>query len=201
MTGMGNELMGSVTNMNGRINNPTSTAGAYANGADFCDAFLSDMDRLYLLAHLLTACHEKAERCFVAGIDECIDGISVFGEWVPAWTRRAIVKCTLRMIAPEPDAGVRKPRGDHHWIMRFPEGNELLDNVVQLEPFERCVFVMSVLERLSDQECSILLKSTRGEVVKARRTAVEHLASVQVAARCGIDQMSRYWDEGRGLQG
>jgi len=199
--GIRNDRIRSITNMSGRINNPIGTAGVYANGADYCNAFLSNMDRLYLLAYLLTACHERAERCFVAGFDECIDGISVFSEWVPAWVRTAIVKCAIRMIAPGPGAGARKPTSDHYRTMRSSGGNELLSSVVRLEPFERCVFVMSVLERLSDQECSILLRTTRGEVATARRMAVEHLASAQSAVHCGKDQVSRYWDEGRELQG
>jgi ABC-type multidrug transport system ATPase subunit len=42
----------------------------YATGADFCDAFVTSTDSSYLLAFLLTANHEAAERCFVAALDQ-----------------------------------------------------------------------------------------------------------------------------------
>jgi hypothetical protein len=42
----------------------------YAAGADFCDAFVTSTDSLYLLALLLTANDEAAERCFVAALDQ-----------------------------------------------------------------------------------------------------------------------------------
>jgi hypothetical protein len=42
----------------------------YATGVDFCDAFVTSTDSLYLLALLLTANHEAAERCFVAALDQ-----------------------------------------------------------------------------------------------------------------------------------
>jgi len=41
-----------------------------ATGADFCDAFVTSTDSSYLLAFLLTANHEAAERCFVAALDQ-----------------------------------------------------------------------------------------------------------------------------------
>ena len=49
--------------------------------------------------------------------------------------------------------------------------------VVDLPAFERFAFVMSVLERYSDQECSVLLGRTRGEVAAARSRALQQLGS------------------------
>jgi len=50
--------------------------------------------------------------------------------------------------------------------------------VLALEPFERFVYVMSVLERYSDHDCSILLECARLEVTAARIRSVQQLGSV-----------------------
>jgi DNA-directed RNA polymerase specialized sigma24 family protein len=47
--------------------------------------------------------------------------------------------------------------------------------IVDLPSLERFVFVMSVLERYCDQECSLLLGRTRGDVAAARTRALEQL--------------------------
>jgi hypothetical protein len=49
--------------------------------------------------------------------------------------------------------------------------------VLALEPFERFVYVMSVLERYSDHDCSILLGCARLEVMATRIRAVQQIGS------------------------
>jgi DNA-directed RNA polymerase specialized sigma24 family protein len=49
--------------------------------------------------------------------------------------------------------------------------------VARLEPFERFVYVMTVLERYSDHECSILLGCARRDVLAARTRALQQLGS------------------------
>jgi hypothetical protein len=53
----------------------------------------------------------------------------------------------------------------------------VFDAILGLNAFERFVYVMSVLERQSDDECSILLKCSRRDVVVARSLALECLTS------------------------
>src|SRR5277367_3836569 len=58
----------------------------YATGADFCDAFVTSTDSSCLLAFLLTANHEAAERCFVAARSgfqsQCrFQGVGYFVDW------------------------------------------------------------------------------------------------------------------------
>jgi hypothetical protein len=47
--------------------------------------------------------------------------------------------------------------------------------VLQLEPFERLVYVKSVLERCSNLDCSVLLGCARQEVIAARIRALQHI--------------------------
>ncbi len=62
---------------------------AYATSDDFCRIFSEKMDRLYLLALLLTADAGRAEECFVAGVGE---GNPAFRAWAYSWARRAIIQ-------------------------------------------------------------------------------------------------------------
>jgi hypothetical protein len=50
--------------------------------------------------------------------------------------------------------------------------------VLGLEPFERFVYVMTVLERYSDQDCSLLLGCVRRDVLDARSRALPQIGSV-----------------------
>ena len=44
----------------------------YASCEDFRRIFEKDLHGLYQLAFLLTGDHQKAERCFVAGLEDCV---------------------------------------------------------------------------------------------------------------------------------
>ena len=79
--------------MNFRLTHRLTAEGKndYATSQHFCKMFTEDTNSLYLLSFLLTADHDKAEQCFVAGLDDCVrDDSSVFGEWSHAWARRVI---------------------------------------------------------------------------------------------------------------
>src|SRR5215831_21002533 len=80
----------------------------YATCADFSRIFAEDMKNLYLLALVLTADSEKAEQCFVSGLDDCTSGNQVFREWARSWARRVVIKRAIRMIAPQPEGATRK---------------------------------------------------------------------------------------------
>jgi hypothetical protein len=53
--------------------------------------------------------------------------------------------------------------------------------VLALESFERFVYVMTVLERYSDQDSSLLLGCTRRDVVAARSRAFEQIGSTMAS--------------------
>src|ERR1700733_172980 len=74
----------------------------YASSADFCRIFDEDMNDLYLLSFLLTADREKAEQCFVSGLEDAVEGNPVFKEWARSWARRAIIVNAARAINTRP---------------------------------------------------------------------------------------------------
>jgi DNA-directed RNA polymerase specialized sigma24 family protein len=49
--------------------------------------------------------------------------------------------------------------------------------ILELPSFERFVFVMSVLEHYSNQECSLLLGCTRRDVIAAQTRALQQIGN------------------------
>ena len=148
------------------------TTTLYATRADFCRVFREDMNRLYLLSFLLTGDHDLAEQCFVGGLRMSSEGNPVFKQWAASWARRTIIQNAIRMIRPRlGDTGTPPVAGESagHGLMNRPE----IANIIALPSFERFMFVMSVLESYSDQECSLLLGCTRREAMEARERALQ----------------------------
>ena len=158
--------------MFGKKAGSTSSPGyaAYATSADFCRIFNRDMNRLYTLSLLLTADQSLAEKCFVAGLDGARDGTPVFKEWAESWARRLIIQKAIQAMRPRPTRAAVSDRNEN----RAAEPAELA-SILDLPEFERFVFVMSVLESYSEQECSLLLNCTRSDVVWARTQAIRRV--------------------------
>jgi hypothetical protein len=145
----------------------------YTVSEDFFKVFKEDVEGLYLLSLMLMADHEKAEQCFVGGLEDSVNGNSVYKQWARSWARRRIIQCAIRTIAP----GLRHA-DDEMSVGAESEDNPALAAILHLATFERFVFVMSALEGYSDQECSILLGCTRGQVIAARTQALSHLSKL-----------------------
>jgi hypothetical protein len=158
-----------------------TTSTPYASTTDFRQIFDEDMKGLYLLSFLLTADREKAEQCFVSGLEDAVNGNPVFKEWARSWARRAIIQNAVRVINPRP-----VERSEHSSPVSVDSNGKTLATgqqveiaaVLGLEPFERFVYVMTVLERYSDQDCSLLLGCARRDVLAARTRALQRIGSV-----------------------
>lgn len=151
---------------------------AYANSDDFCRIFDESMNSLYLLAFLLTADHARAEQCFVSGLEDAVEGNPVFREWAHSWGSRAIIQNAVRFVEPrQGDAcgGLRSNSGDSDYKAITAGRQTAISAVLGLEPFERMVFVMTVLEHYSDHECSLLLGCARRDVLPLRIRALEKI--------------------------
>ena len=60
-----------------------------------------------------------------------------------------------------------------------PDENTLLKGVWELPPFDRFVFVMSVLERYCDRECALLLGCSFADILPARIRALQQISRVE----------------------
>src|SRR3954468_19784023 len=123
-------------------------AEKYATMSDFCRLFMDEMSTLYQLSFLLTGDHEKAEKCFVAGLQDSVKQNLIFKQWARVWAKRMIVVNAVRMIAPRPDRDADPPAVDLEFARDFhivDDKEGTLASVLELADFERFVFVMSVL--------------------------------------------------------
>ena len=158
----------------------------YASCVDFRRIFEEDLHSLYQLSFFLTGDRQKAERCFVAGLEDCVQHSRVFSEWARAWAKRVIVSNAIRELQPRwshSNLSARVP------IIFFPHrqlsgsvGHFDTAAVLRLADFERFVFVLGVLEHYREHECALLLGCSASEVRDARTRAIEELASGGQAA-------------------
>lgn len=149
----------------------------YATTVDFCDIFLNDTTYLYVLAFLLTANHQESEHCFESTVEEAFKGQAVFKEWVPSWLRRTLIENAIEIVSP---VSARNGRERDFWSAWQPGTQREceIDTVTKLAPFERFVFVMSILERYSDWDCSLLLGCGMNKVAQARMRALRDLSDL-----------------------
>ena len=153
----------------------------YATREDFLRIFEEDLSDLYQLSFLLTGDHQKGERCFVSGIEDCAKENRVFREWARAWAKRVIAENAIRELNPRridsrsssiPTVFSRNRQSSSS------SGHFDVDSVLGLADFERFVFVLCVLERYREHECALLLGCSASEVRDARTRAIAGLASI-----------------------
>jgi hypothetical protein len=148
----------------------------YAASADFCRIFHVEMSGLYLLSLLLTADPENAERCFLQSLEDPAGCTSVFKEWASSWARRTIIHNAIRLIDPRPADGISIPTPASRGSVTNVQTE--IAAVVDLPVFERLVFVLSVFERFSAQDCSLLLNCSRRVVATVRNSALRRIANL-----------------------
>lgn len=163
--------------MLGAIKTTKQKSTLRAVSADFCRIFENNMEHFYLLSFLLTADHQMAEECFVRGLEDSTRSNRVFKKWADSWARRTIIHNAIQMIRPRPTDS-RTSSSSSDGVERDATQRPEIDAVAGLPSFERFVFVLSVLERQSDQESALLLGCTRDEVMAARTRALQQLGTL-----------------------
>lgn len=146
-------------------------AEEYASHYDFREIFTDDEAGLRLLALLLTGDRAKAEHCLVSGLNDETGDNPTFRDWAHSWSKKAIIKNAIQAVSPSPHQG-----NGHRRNAKPPE--TLAGAVSCLEAFERFVFIMSLVEGYSVQECATLLGSSAQDVTLTKSRAVEHVASL-----------------------
>jgi hypothetical protein len=169
-----------------------NTMSPYATREDFCKLFTEEANSFYLLSFLLTANHETAEQCFVAGFNECVDGNGVSRDWVRPWARRIIIRNAIQITMPRPDPSSPAPSAmnlkGNLTVMRLQDAH--FTSVLGLEDFERLVYVLSVLEGYVDQNCALLLGSSAQAVRNARQRALMHIAEFEMGEAAPADELT-----------
>jgi hypothetical protein len=155
-------------------------ANDYATVEDFGSVFTESMSELYQLSFLLTADHDKAEQCFVGGLEDSAEENNVFKEWARSWAKRVIIQNAIRALKPRPlITSFSLPPSPNVFPLACDQGRHFeVDQVLALGDFERFVFVMSVLERYSDHECSLFLRCSPHDIREARARAIAGLMNL-----------------------
>jgi hypothetical protein len=143
------------------------------------------MKCLYLLSLVLTADFKKAEQCFLAGFKDSVNSCYVFKESAHLWARRDIIVNAIRLLRPRPNDETRSDEAGLSLLNRLlPSPEQAYPNfarIVRLNSFERFIFVMSVLEKYSVHECSLLIGCLRQDVIGARTAAIQGVATIAIA--------------------
>jgi hypothetical protein len=139
----------------------------YATPVDFCDIFRNDTKHLYLLAFLLTTNHRKSEQCFVSTVERAFKEQAVFKEWVRSWIKRRLIENAIEIVWPASSGNGQERDLWRAEQLEMQQECEV-DTVTKLAPFERFVFVMSILEGYSNWDCSLLLGFSMNKVAQAR---------------------------------
>jgi hypothetical protein len=153
----------------------TGFRSGYANSADLCEVLEREFKPLYLLAFLLTANHQKAERCFAATVEEVLGEESVFKGWALSWIKRSLIRNAIGMVFPW---SACSSAGRDLWSAgRYKSGgDDEVNAVTELPPLERFVFVMSILERYSAHDCAVLLGCSTRKVAESRMQALRGIS-------------------------
>jgi DNA-directed RNA polymerase specialized sigma24 family protein len=171
-------------------------ADLYATHEDFHTIFNEALKEFYQLSFLLTRDSEKADRCLVSGLDDCISGNRVFREWARSWAKRTIILNAIRELKPRPKHFASPVSGsispEIGQLSDGPSGHFDLNPVLRLEDFERFVFVMSVLEQYSEHDCALFLGCSVKECREARAHAVKELMN---SSKWDISQNQRLYAE------
>lgn len=137
------------------------------------------MDGLHQLCFLLTADPEKAEQCFLSGLEDCVKANNVFKEWARSWAKRNIIQQAIRIVQPRADHAVSSVSAmvsREIGLITVRDEHIEVNRVLALDQFERFVFVMSVLEHYSEHDCVLLLGCSVQDIRRARVRAIEQLA-------------------------
>jgi hypothetical protein len=164
----------------------------YASRTDFCRIFVEHMDNLFLLSLLLSADPQKAEQCFLSGFEDSVSSNYVFRERAHLSARRSIILHAIRSLCPRPNDGNEFNETSFLPLNgKVPAEVQAYPNfarIVGLNSFERFIFIISILEKYSVHECSLLLGCLRRDVISARTAAIRNLAGVVIATEIQADR-------------
>jgi hypothetical protein len=120
--------------------------------------------------------HEQheSEQCFASTVEEGFKEQAVFKEWARSWVKRRLIENAIEIVS---STSTRNGQKRDLWSagQRETHREREIDIVTKLDPFERFVFVMSILERYPNWDCSLLLGCSMNKIAQARMKALRKL--------------------------
>lgn len=155
--------------------------------AEFSDTWLDEVIKLYLLSFLLTADKMLADQCFAGVMDDYVGSPgAVASEWARGPGRAGVIRRSVQLIRPV-------PKSVHSWSHAYglrpvlSSTHQPFSAITTLGAFERFVFVLSVLEGYSQEECASLLECDVAEVGSSRELANRLTSTLDAGDELGLD--------------
>lgn len=158
---------------------------------DCADEFIDKMNCLYLLSFLVTADRTIAETCFSSALQEYLEAQGGFMEWANQEGRRAVIRNAVQVMRPVPKQAYS---WSFHTTARslVSAAHQPFAAITSLSAFERFVFVMSVLEGFSGEDCAALLNCTQQDVAIGRELAERIIAAEDLDSDL-TGEMGAFW--------
>lgn len=162
------------------VNVPSqSLPAAPSRMAEVVESWLDEFTKLYLLSFLLTADKTLAEVCFSDAMEESVRSSGAVADWTNGPGRAAVIRRAIQAIRPVPKrvqswslaSGARPLLAPVH---------EPFSVITSLGAFERFVFVLTVIEGQSEEECASLLECELEDIAESRDLANGLIATLEL---------------------
>ncbi len=147
--------------------------------AEVVESWLDNFMELHLLSFLLTADKRLAEQCFSDAMEDSVCTSRAVADWTNGPGRGAVTRRAIEAIRPV-------PKRVQSWSFAsgarplLAAAHEPFSVITSLGAFERFVFVLTVLEGQSEEECAALLECELEEVAESRDLANSLIAAVEL---------------------
>jgi DNA-directed RNA polymerase specialized sigma24 family protein len=157
----------------------------YAAAQDFERLFAKESIDLLALALHLTTDAEKAERCVILAMRDCVFRSSISNNRIHTWARRMVMRNAIRLVWGTPNDILGESGFEFHLQPSDFPLEALRDSVaiLTLPDLDRLAFVICVLERYSILDCALLLGRAPQEVYDAVLRATNQVLPAQERAQ------------------
>jgi hypothetical protein len=142
---------------------------SYATDAGFQELFTREMTDFFQLSLQLTADANKAGHCLTLAMKDCFGMSTILKGFARTWARRMFIKHAIHLVLGINNEFARDVESEFHLQPSQYRIEELRESIAVLElpDFDRLVFVICVLERLSILDCALLLRKSPKDVSDA----------------------------------
>ena len=140
---------------------------------------------LQWVAYLLTGDHAINSGLPLEELDPDTRGVRFFSNWLIAWSRRIAISKTLAPVRDELAASVRRTASQSaartaptpgNWLTAFGATKPQLERaLLAIDLFPRSALVLSIFEKLSNEDAAVLLGCDRDLVRKGRMLGLREL--------------------------
>ena len=165
----------------------------YATDEDFRLLFETEITDFFRLSLLLTADAEKAERCLILAVRECLGRSAIARNFLRIWARRMVIKNAIRLVLAIDNEDACDTRCDFDLQPNKYRIEQLRESigVLELPDFDRLALVSCVFERLSILDCALLLRRSPKDVNEAIVRAMNQVTCLECQDFSGAAATSR----------